>query len=149
LKDKPTSLWRDVQLGAAILAAPIAWGVLIWWQPPAWQPSWPLSDPGRFLMLVAVYPVLEEIVFRGALQGWLRKFVWGKNGIGPITAANMVTTIVFTALHGLMHPPLMAALVLAPSLIFGYFRDRDSRLTIPIALHCFYNTGYFWLYGAM
>ena len=102
-------LRRDVQLGAAILAAPIAWAVLVWWQPPFWQPGWPFSDPGRFLMLIAVYPALEEIVFRGALQGWLHKFSWGGDSFGPITVANIVTSIVFAGLHVLAHSPMMAA----------------------------------------
>ncbi len=99
-------------------------------------------------MLVAVYPLLEEIVFRGALQGWLRTFHWGAHGWGPLTYANMLTSFVFAGLHGWAHPPLMAALVLFPSLVFSYFRDRDNQLRIPIGLHGFYNGGYFWLYGA-
>jgi len=94
-----------------------------------------------------VYPVLEEIVFRGGLQEVLQRYVRGR-AIGPITVANIGTSVVFTALHFLYHAPLWAAAVFIPSLIFGYFKDSYRRLAPPIVLHVFYNTGYYWLFAA-
>ena len=56
-------------------------------------------------------------------------------------------SLVFTGLHFIYHPPLWAASVLLPSLVFGYFKDRYRTLTTPIILHVFYNAGYFWLFA--
>jgi membrane protease YdiL (CAAX protease family) len=35
--------------------------------------------------------------------------------------------------------------VLLPSLLYGYFRDRHGSVYPAIALHVFYNAGYFLL----
>jgi len=115
--------------------------------PPGFQVGEALSKSGPLLMLAIIYPVLEEMVFRGALQGWMRKRSWGLRQFGPLTTANMLTSFVFTSFHFLAHPPIAAAMVFAPSLIFGYFRDRTHGLGTPIALHCWYNTGYFLIFG--
>jgi len=145
--------WSNAQFGAALVAAPIVWGVMAWLLSPGFQVSKALSEPGLFLMLAVVYPVLEEVVFRGILQGRLRRYAWGLHRFGPLSAANMLTSLVFTGLHFFEHPPHMALLVFAPSLVFGYFRDRTGGdrthgLGAPVALHCWYNTGYFLIFGA-
>jgi len=138
---------HDWQYGAAIVAALMLWSLLFLFDSPPAAPGWVLIAPWLFVSLVLVQPVLEEIVFRGALQGWLIKKNWGHRHIIGITSANVVTSIVFVAMHFLYHAPLMALLVLIPSLLFGYFRDRYKGQLIPcIILHCFYNMGYFLLY---
>jgi len=145
-------LWHDKQFGAAILVAPIAWFLLAWLIPSE-QPHaiWPASDPGRLLILVLVYPVLEELLFRGWMQGELRQLHWGTTTFVAMSSANLLTSSAFTASHFFMHPPLAAIAVLAPSLIFGYFRDRydgcpGQRMAAPIGLHIWYNAGYFLLF---
>ncbi|MEO7557618.1 MAG: JDVT-CTERM system glutamic-type intramembrane protease, partial [Gammaproteobacteria bacterium] len=60
--------------------------------------------------------------------------------------ANVATTLLFAGFHFFYHAPLWAALVILPSLIFGYFRDRHQRVLPAIVLHVFYNAGYFWLF---
>ena len=55
----------DWLLGAAFLAAPFYWWVLTLFVNSTSEPS---ADTKRLLLLVIVYPILEEIVFRGALQ---------------------------------------------------------------------------------
>jgi len=143
----PHTLWRDRQWGVAILAAPAVWFFLYSVDQPAIQMNWPLSRPWLFLMLAAAYPLLEELVFRGWLQGWCMQQNWGNKDVAGITYANVATSIMFAALHIISHAPLMAALVLIPSLVFGYFRDRYNGWLVPgIMLHCFYNAGYFLLY---
>lgn len=144
----------DARFVAALAAAPVVWGVMIWVLPSGFQVGAVLAEPVRFLLLAGVYPVLEEIVFRGGLQGRLRECSWGLNRIGPLSFANVLTSVAFTLLHFLAHPPLAAALVFAPSLIFGYFRDRTNGdrmhgLGAPIALHCWYNAGYFLIFGVV
>ena len=132
-----------VALGAAVPLW-VAWLALTG-HPPDWD--WPLREPARFAALVFLYPVAEEMVFRGALQGWLLGRPVGQRRLAGITGANWLTSLVFTGLHFFEHPPLAAASVMVPSLVFGHFRDRHASLASPIMLHVFYNGGYFWLFG--
>lgn len=93
------------------------------------------------LQFVVLFPLLEEIVFRGGLQPTLAQHLarrWG-----PLSAANVTTSAVFATLHLIAHPPLWAAAVFLPSLLFGVFRERAGSLGSPIALHVAYNLGYF------
>lgn len=98
-------------------------------------------------MLALLYPVLEEIVFRGLIQEQLHAVLSART-FGALSVANLLTSLLFTGLHFLSHPPLWAALVFFPSLIFGYFKDRHRSLQAPILLHVFYNTGFLWLFSA-
>ncbi len=138
-------LSKDVYWWAALLCGPLFWAGL-------WLAGVDIQSPDRFLLywerfllVILIYPLLEEIVFRGALQGWLLErgltAAWG-----GISTANLLTSLVFTALHFIYHPPFWAAAVFLPSLVFGFFRDRYQRLTSAIALHVFYNAGYALLY---
>jgi len=137
--------YKDWQYRAALVAAPVVWSVL--WIVSA--PHTPNALPGlmTMFMLVLARPVLEEIVFRGLLQGWLYRFSRAAANRHGITCANIATSLLFAAMHLYAHPPFMAALIFIPSLVFGYFRDRfNGRLAAPITLHCFYNGGYFLLF---
>jgi hypothetical protein len=87
----------------------------------------------------------RELLFRGVLQGRLTARPWGRRQFGGITLANLLVSLLFTALHFIGHPPLWAAGVLLPSLLYGYFRDRHYCVLPAIALHVFYNAGYFLL----
>jgi len=131
----------------AVVSAPVVWAIMTSWAPSTWIPGWTLAEPGRLFMVALVYPVLEEMLFRGLLQGWLWHRPWGRKSCGPVSRANLFTSLLFAALHGMTHPPLMAVAVLLPSLVFGWFRDRDGRLRIPVALHGYYNGGYFLIFG--
>lgn len=131
----------------AILAALPVWLAGYLWFEPATDPAWPLNHPRDLLFLGLVYPIVEELLFRGLLQGWLRE--WSslrRNWLG-LSGANLLTSAVFTGLHFIAHPPLAAAAVIAPSLIFGHFRDRHGNLRAPIVLHMYYNIGYFWIFS--
>ena len=92
-----------------------------------------------------LYPVVEEIIFRGLVQEFIHDHLSHKS-LGPLTLANLLTSLLFTGLHFFFHAPLWAALVFFPSLVFGFFKDRTQRLLAPIILHVFYNAGYFWLF---
>jgi len=141
--------WRhDRQLGIAFLVAPFVWLSLYLIDRPALSFNWEILISQQFLTLAVMMPILEEIVFRGLVQGWCMNQRWGGNKVFWITHANILTSIVFTAFHFISHTPLMALLVLIPSIVFGYFRDRYHGWLIPsIMLHCFYNAGYFLLYN--
>ncbi len=140
-------VFADKHFLAAVLAAIVFWLGLSVWQPPAPDIRWPIQQWQVFIQVVLLYPVVEEWLFRGYLQGYLLKRSWGERRYAGLSLANILTSLVFTAAHFLYHPPLAAASVVIPSLIFGYFRDRHGRLLSPILLHAYYNLGYFWLFS--
>lgn len=137
--------WRDPLFYAALVAALVYWSLLFMLVGPRPELTWPLREPVVFLYPALLYPVLEEVVFRGLLQELLHRHLspWC---LGPLTHANILTSLLFTALHFINHPPLWAAAVFAPSLTFGLLKDRSGRLAAPILMHVFYNSGYLWLF---
>lgn len=138
--------WQDPLFYAALLAGLLFWLALWFIQQPAIQWGWPLHEPWQFLLPVLFYPVVEEIVFRGLVQELLQEYI-SQQLPGPVSMANLLTSIFFTGLHFIYHAPLWAALVFLPSLVFGFFKDRTGRLTTPILLHVFYNAGFLWLFS--
>ena len=132
-----------------MLAAPLFWVALLAMDGRSPDVSWPLRSPVQFLIVSLVYPVLEELAFRGFVQGALRRTSWGVRSVAGVSGANLATSVAFAALHFLRHPPLWAGLTFFPSLVFGYFRDRSGGVVLPIVLHVFYNLGYFWLFGSV
>lgn len=138
--------YRDRFFWAAVFAPLLFWGGLwLTTSTPAISGSRFLS--WKFFFLAFAQPIIEELLFRGFLQGELLQFGWGKERWGGITAANIAASLLFVLGHFISHPPLWAASVFVPSLIFGYFRDRSSSLIPSIILHCYYNAGYFILAG--
>ena len=138
-------LLKDPFFLAALAAGPLCWLVIYFLLQPEPRWTWPLTAPVPYLLGALLYPVLEEIVFRGLLQEFVRERISDKS-FGPLSIANLLTSLCFTALHFIYHPPLWAALVLFPSLVFGFFKDRTGQLTAPIVLHVFYNAGFLWLF---
>jgi membrane protease YdiL (CAAX protease family) len=137
--------WRDPLFHAALAGGLLFWLALYYIQQPVIQWHWPLLEPWQFLVPVLFYPLIEEVIFRGLLQELVHEYI-SQRSIGPFSVANILTSIVFTAMHFLTHSPLWAALVLFPSLVFGFFKDRTGRLPAPMLLHVFYNAGFFWLF---
>ena len=92
-------------------------------------------------------PLVEELLFRGVFQGQLYR-LWGvEHTLLGFSYANWITSLLFVAVHFIHHTPLWAVSVMAPSLVFGYFRDRDGSLLPAIALHSIYNAQYLFLLG--
>lgn len=92
--------------------------------------------------MVLLYPLLEELAFRGFLQGLLlEREIFRKRKFG-LTAANLLTSTIFASAHLINQPPLWAASVFLPSLVFGYFRDRHQTVITPFILHAWYNAGF-------
>jgi membrane protease YdiL (CAAX protease family) len=141
-------LWRDTLFWLAVMAGPLCWLLLyLLLRPATPQWTWPLAAPADYLLPVLFYPVLEEIVFRGLLQELAQEYI-SRRTLGPISLANLLTSLVFTGFHFLNHAPLWAALVFFPSLVFGFFKDRHGTLTAPILLHAFYNAGFLLIFTA-
>jgi len=139
-------LWKDRLFWIAIAAGPISWAGLFFILQPSIQWGWPLFALPAFLLPVLVYPVLEEIVFRGLIQEFAHDYL-SKASLGPLSHANLITSVLFTGVHFVNHVPLWAALVFFPSLVFGFFKDRSGGLVAPIILHVFYNAGFLWLFS--
>ena len=140
----------DRRFYLALLAGPMVCGV--WW---AIRPGKILTGQQVvslwFLRVALLWPLAEEIVFRGLIQGWLSRKLTGAarpggsarpRGIG-ITSANALTSLLFALAHLFQHSPMHGALVFVPSLVFGYFRDRNENLCPPVILHCVYNASWF------
>lgn len=139
-------LFRDRHFLLAVAAGPVFWAALAVWVParplaPAALVIWP------YLHLAVAAPVLEELAFRGALMGWFHDYAWGGRRVLGLTLANLAASVGFTALHFAGHPPLWAAAVAVPSLLFGHLRDRHGSVVPALLLHVFYNAGYFALTG--
>ena len=124
----------------ALVAAPLTL-LLMTWLWPAWSAGIRL-DARLVLSMVLWQPLLEEMLFRGLVQGRQSAKCWGRRRIAHLSAANCVTTLLFALAHLIHHAPLWAAAVIAPSLVFGYFRDRYGRVFPAILLHAFYNGCY-------
>ena len=139
-------LSKDPLFRVAVAAGPVCWVGLFLILHPSIQWGWPLLTPLVFLLPVLVYPVLEEIVFRGLIQEFVHDYL-SKASLGPVSVANLLTSLLFTGVHFFYHPPLWAALVFFPSLVFGFFKDRTQGLMAPIILHVFYNAGFLWFFS--
>jgi len=139
-------LGRDPHFLLALAAGVAFWAVL------AVAGGRGMPDPGGllswpYLYLAVAAPVLEELAFRGALQGWLLESGFGARRSFGLTHANLAVSAAFTAIHFAYHPPLWAGAVLFPSLVFGHLRDRTGSVLPAICVHIFYNLGYFALTG--
>jgi len=135
----PTFAWPpDLQFALSALAALPVWLALgttvgARMAAPATWAGW--------LSLVLAQPVLEELVFRGVLQGRLLRLTDGRR-LGPVTLANLLATAGFVAMHLPAQPPVWALAVAAPSLVFGHLRERSGSIVPAIAMHAFYNAGF-------
>lgn len=137
---------RDPWFLAALAGAVPCWVFLVIVAPTSPMP-WASLLSLAFLSVSVWQPAVEELLFRGFLQGQLHHTSWGRRAVGGFTLANGLTSVVFMAVHWLTHPPLWALAVLIPSLLFGAMRDRFRSLYPAIVLHSFYNAGYFLLTG--
>ena len=95
------------------------------------------------LMLLILFPITEELFFRGIIQPIIhKKFskTWHS-----ISAANALTSLLFSFSHLFNHNPFWALSTFLPSMIFGWSKDRYNTLLAPLMLHCYYNAGWFYL----
>lgn len=142
----PMPFYRDRIFVAAVMAGPLFWWGMYFHQTGSWNASGPLDHPAQFAAVALAYPVLEELFFRGWLQGTLWQTPLGRRPLHPVSLPNLITSIIFTALHFLQHPPHWALSVLGPSLLFGYFRDKYASVLPAVLLHVIYNAGYYLLF---
>lgn len=100
------------------------------------------ADTLVLLNLLLLYPLVEELLFRGLIQETLlKRSCLAVRNFG-ISYANIITSILFVGLHFIHHPPVWAMAVFVPSLVLGYIRERYISLLVPISLHIFFNCIY-------
>jgi membrane protease YdiL (CAAX protease family) len=133
--------WRDGQFYLALLAGLIVL-VVIYFLFPIRSDVLATGQWGLLFSLILWQPFVEELLFRGVVQGQLTKLPWGQRSWFKISTANLITSLAFVGLHLFYHPTMWAVAILFPSLVFGYFRERHDSLYPAIALHSLYNLGY-------
>jgi membrane protease YdiL (CAAX protease family) len=106
---------------ALLLALPVWWLIYFTQLLPFSGRSFTLA---QLLVLGLVFPVFEELAFRGLIQKYLLRYSQLASRRVVVTGANGVTSLLFAAVHLFHQPLLVAALILIPSLIFGEMRDR-------------------------
>jgi len=89
-----------------------------------------------YLAAAVFAPILEEILFRGQLQGAITEKLQAKSiANGPIFAI-LITSAIFALIH---MQPLAMPLLFLTGLVMGYIRYRTKSLVMPIAIHIVMN----------
>jgi len=130
----------DYRLLVAVIAPLLVW---------PWIPPWEDSILGEGLfgatVLCVSIAVLEEVLFRGGIQGWLLgKAGFRRSSLG-FSRANWLTSSLFAVAHVWQHPFVLVPGYLAVSLVLGYFRERYNGILVPVALHAWYNLALLFL----
>lgn len=89
------------------------------------------------MKLLVISPIIEEYIFRGVVQQWLLGRISKKYFL--LSVANILTSILFAALHLFYQSPLQVVGVFISSLVFGVMFERYN-LIAATAFHIFYNT---------
>ena len=122
-----------------IVAANLLVGVALWLFMPTGFAVAPSASLWSIASFVVLWPVVEELLFRGVIQRELLRVPALSTRCAGISGANILASILFAGLHLVNHPPLWAAAVLVPSLALGYTLERYQRLLIPVLLHGLFN----------
>lgn len=93
----------------------------------------------NLLFIGMIYPILEEITFRGFLTDIFLKLKFARDSFSGISGANLLTTFCFAFFHWAIQQNSLALLVLFPSLLYGWTRERYDNLYAPIILHICFN----------
>ena len=131
---------RTLDYGVALLAAPLfVFLHNLLFQHQFINTALPLNDFTALFLLLLFYPIVEELIFRGMIQEYLASKTDKTVLTSYLTVANVITSVLFVAIHFIYHTPLWAMLVFIPSLVFGYFKEKYQSIYPSIFLHIFYN----------
>ncbi|MDC0238732.1 JDVT-CTERM system glutamic-type intramembrane protease [Gammaproteobacteria bacterium] len=97
--------------------------------------------------MLLIFPVLEEIVFRGLIQDYIYLKLSTWNIYLGITPANWLTTLLFCVTHLVTRSFIVALLVIVPSLLLGALRDKGFSIKVLAAIHVYWNGGGYLLVG--
>ena len=126
----------DYRLIAALVAP-----LLVWPWVPVWNDGvFRAGVIGAAVFVVSV-SVLEEVVFRGFLQGWLLGRAGFRQMLFYFSRANWLTSLAFAAAHVWAHTLLLVPGYFMVGMALGYFRERYNGILLPIILHSYYNLG--------
>jgi membrane protease YdiL (CAAX protease family) len=89
-----------------------------------------------FITLVFFAPLIEETLFRGFIQSFIRRFLGSKKAI-------LLTSLIFSSMHftmsqGLRNITLIGSLFVF-SLFLGFIYERQRNLLASITLHFLFN----------
>jgi uncharacterized protein len=121
-----------------LLAAVIAPLLLVWWIPPWDRSILAQGLPGAIVLCLSI-AVLEEVIFRGGIQGGLLRNEIFKISLLGLSRANWLTSLLFAVAHLWQHPLVLVPGYFAVSLVLGYFRERYNGILVPVALHAWFN----------
>ncbi|MDQ9169183.1 JDVT-CTERM system glutamic-type intramembrane protease [Oxalobacteraceae bacterium R-40] len=139
LQFRPSFL-RDGQFYLAIAIAPLPL-IALSYLAPGWNTGMHAGTATIF-SLVIWQPLVEELLFRGFIQGRFEQWRRAREKFLFFSLANYCTTLLFVAAHLFNQSAWWAAAVAVPSLLFGYFRDRHENIYPSIVLHASYNACY-------
>lgn len=136
---------RERRFYLALLAAPCAL-LLLDRLMPGWRAG--RAIPAEMAVTLVLWaPLLEELLFRGVIQGQLARHTRFRLSLAGVSLANLATSLLFGLAHLFHHSPSWAIAVILPSLVFGHFRDRHG-LYPALLLHAAYNGCYAWMESA-
>lgn len=124
-----------------LLGAPIPFWLVLFWH----QTIEVDLELVPLIIVAIIYPLVEESLFRGIIQPSIAKKF--SRSFFNLSVANIVTSGIFAITHLINHDPLWAIGTFLPSLAFGFCQDRYKTLQASMALHCYYNAGYFLIAG--
>ncbi len=84
------------------------------------------------LLLVVGAPFVEELLFRGLIQGAFTRRLGA-------TPAIFVTAVIFCFAHVLNEGPVAPFVLFPPALILGYLKHRSGRLAPGMVAHATFN----------
>ena len=134
-------VFRDRWFVVALFSAFPVW-VVLWFSV---IPTFDIDDhslAGVLVLSVIWYPVLEEVLFRGIVQGAIFYKQWGRKYFIGFSVANLLASLLFAFAHFWYQSVIWGVLIFVPSLVYGIFRDRYSSIYPGILLHAFYNGGF-------
>jgi uncharacterized protein len=89
------------------------------------------------ITILIAAPIIEEFMFRGCLQTYLKRFMSSKNAI--ILSALCFSLFHFSSSQGIGNISLIASLFIF-ALFLGFIYERQASLFASVSLHIIFNT---------
>lgn len=137
LSYRPRFVW-DAHLTTILVGSVLA-GIVLWYVLPQGFAQGIAASPLAVVNILLLYPIIEELLFRGVIQGALLNHTILMTRHLGISRANLMTSMLFVGLHLVNHSPVWALAVLLPSLTLGHIKERYSTMLWPILLHILFN----------
>lgn len=134
---KCPAFYRDIHFHAALII-----GALVLWLVRDFVPVFKTGLTLQWPLLISILlwqPFIEELLFRGIIQGQLGRYEWAQRLVLKLTVANIATSVLFVVIHLIGNLAIWSMAVFIPSVLFGYFRDRYNSVYPSMILHCAYN----------